>query len=153
MVPDVILLKNYSYEVDWWALGVVTYEMVFGRNPFHSDNKSKMYVLINAGSVPFPQGCDPDAADFIKGLLQKDLSKSFGFNEIEKHPFWEGYLKDEVLAKKVVSSYRPALASNEDVRNFDEEYTNEPAIDSIGTLPLGGEDQEFAEFSYMGSLA
>ena len=51
MALEVILLKNYSCAVDWWALGVLTYEMVFGRNPFHSDRKSKMSVLISAVSA------------------------------------------------------------------------------------------------------
>lgn len=150
MAPEVILLKKYSYEVDWWALGVLTYELVFGKNPFHSDNKAKMYVLINSGNVVFPAGCDTDVADFIRGLLTKDPSSRFGMMDVEKHPFLNEYTREEILAKKVDPSYRPVVTSSQDVRNFDDEYTNEPPLDSLGTLPLSGEDQRFIDFSYSG---
>lgn len=36
IAPDILKRKGYSLEVDWWSLGIITYEMIVGRTPFHS---------------------------------------------------------------------------------------------------------------------
>ncbi|XP_021916475.1 cAMP-dependent protein kinase catalytic subunit gamma-like [Zootermopsis nevadensis] len=37
MVPEMIVGKGYSYEVDWWSIGVISFEMIVGEKPFQYD--------------------------------------------------------------------------------------------------------------------
>ena len=44
-------LQGYNQSVDWWALGILIYEMVSGYPPFYSENPSETYERIVAGEV------------------------------------------------------------------------------------------------------
>jgi len=78
LAPEMLIGNGHDYTVDWWALGILIYEMIVGIPPFFNRNKHKMYNLIKSGSINFP---DPikhkifvseDAKDIICKLLNKD---------------------------------------------------------------------------------
>ena len=100
MAPELIKGEGYSYTLDWWTLGVLTYELVTGRSPFKSRNqgikKSKItftllyekvkysLILMIIGEIPWP---DPekhkiyiskDMRNFIERLLDKDPENRLG---------------------------------------------------------------------------
>ena len=56
MAPEILNEKGHSFPVDWWALGILTYEMIVGFPPFYtgSNNNLKMYDLIRKKPVYFP---------------------------------------------------------------------------------------------------
>lgn len=59
LAPEILSGAGHSFHVDWWALGILTYEMIVGFPPFYTgstDNK-KMYELIKKKPVYFP---DPE---------------------------------------------------------------------------------------------
>jgi serine/threonine protein kinase len=73
LAPEILIEKGHSFPVDWWALGILTYEMIVGFPPFYTgnSNNAKMYQLIKSKPVYFP---DPqrhnitmsdDCKDFI----------------------------------------------------------------------------------------
>ena len=51
LAPEIILVKGYNKAVDWWALGVLIYEMVAGFAPFMADQPIQLYEKIVAGKV------------------------------------------------------------------------------------------------------
>ena len=56
LAPEILNEKGHSFPVDWWALGILTYEMIVGFPPFYtgSNNNLKMYDLIRKKPVYFP---------------------------------------------------------------------------------------------------
>ncbi len=43
MSPEMVLRRGCNRPVDWWALGVLTYELLFGFLPFHASNTNTLY--------------------------------------------------------------------------------------------------------------
>lgn len=75
---------GHSYSVDWWAIGILIYEMVVGFPPFYHKNQNTMYDLIERFPVKFPDpekhGIDmsKEAKDIISRFLEKDPEKRLG---------------------------------------------------------------------------
>ena len=66
--------------MDWWALGTIIYEMIFGQAPFYHDDESEMYVKIVKSKLAFPDDIEisPKCKDLIEKLLVKDPKKRLG---------------------------------------------------------------------------
>jgi len=81
--------------VDWWAFGVVVYEMVSGENPFYYDGIPEMQLLEDiTNNEPEPLGDDvsEEVKDLVSKLLIKDPEKRFGTanpGDILKHPWFD----------------------------------------------------------------
>lgn len=72
MAPEVIGRKGYTWCIDWWSLGVTTYELLFNRRPFEGRTTEKMTNSILKDSLKFPddasQRCTPSAIEFVQGV-------------------------------------------------------------------------------------
>ncbi|TGZ68409.1 hypothetical protein CRM22_004273 [Opisthorchis felineus] len=93
LAPEIILSKGYNKAVDWWALGVLIYEMAAGYPPFFADQPIQIYEKIVSGKVRFPSHFSSDLKDLLRNLLQVDLTKRFGnlkngVNDIKTHKWF-----------------------------------------------------------------
>ena len=93
IAPEILEEKGYSYEVDIWSLGVITYTMFFGVTPFETDDADKTYKRIKANCYSFPVGINisPQAKSLITQILNPDPSKRLTIEQIEKHEFFKIY--------------------------------------------------------------
>lgn len=53
LAPEVILGKGHNRPADWWTLGILTYEMIFGIPPFYSQQVNTMYRKIIKEPIVF----------------------------------------------------------------------------------------------------
>ena len=93
IAPEILEEKGYSYEVDIWSLGVITYTMFFGVTPFETDDADKTYKRIKANCYSFPVGINisPQAKSLITQILNPDPLKRLSIEQIEKHEFFKIY--------------------------------------------------------------
>nr|AML78215.1 putative LOV domain-containing protein [Juglandaceae sp. BC-2016] len=96
IAPEIITGAGHTSEVDWWALGILLYEMFYGYTPFRGKTRQKTFANILQKDLKFP-GSIPvslQAKQLMYRLLHRDpknrLGSREGANEIKCHPFFRG---------------------------------------------------------------
>jgi len=130
LAPEIILSKGYNKAVDWWALGVLVYEMAAGYPPFFADQPIQIYEKIVSGKVRFPSHFSSDLKDLLKNLLQVDLTKRYGnlknaVNDIKNHKWYATTDWFAIYHKNVEAPFIPKCKGPGDYSNFDD-YEEEP---------------------------
>jgi len=54
--------------VDWWALGVLIYEMLAGQPPFEADSEDDLFEAILHDDVLYPVWLSKEAVAVLKGV-------------------------------------------------------------------------------------
>lgn len=153
LAPEIVSHQPYDYMIDWWSLGILFYEMLFGYTPFMTPNRSMMFKRIVNGDVPFTEPIDPLAEDLIVGLLNKDPAQRFGFEQITTHPLFQGLDFNELLNKHIKPPYVPPqfdpmlMINSPEITNFDKEFTSETPTDSM-VAPMSGSFGQIPDFSF-----
>lgn len=93
LAPEIILSKGHGKAVDWWALGILVYEMLAGYPPFYDEDPLGIYQKILEGKIKFPWHMDRHSKDLVKKLLTADLTKRIGnlkggAEDIKKHKWF-----------------------------------------------------------------
>jgi len=108
--------KGHSFPVDWWTLGILTYEMLHGYPPFFDDDPMDSYKKVLEGKVKFSQSCPSSAKLLIKNLLHTDTSKrlgaSHGANEVGRSEFFSGLYWQTLLNLEVPNNCQPLDAAS-----------------------------------------
>ena len=108
LAPEMILKNGYSKCVDWYLLGILFYEMLFGNPPFLSDNKDDLFKNIlekDENEIFFPDYISKECQNFIKSLLSKNPEKRLGnlkdAFEIKNHPYFKDVNWNKVYYKNL----------------------------------------------------
>jgi CRP-like cAMP-binding protein len=127
LAPELVLGKGHNRGVDYWALGILIYEMVVGHSPFAGSSQvDQMQICRNIvkEKVEFPGWVSSSCRDFILKLLERDLTKRLGLTHggaraIRSHAWFAKLDWDAMLQKKVTAPYRPKLADPLDASKFE----------------------------------
>ncbi|GAV02844.1 hypothetical protein RvY_13359 [Ramazzottius varieornatus] len=146
LAPEIILSKGYNRAVDWWAVGVLIYEMAAGLPPFMSDQPIQTYNKIVSGKVKYPSHFSNDLKDIVKNILQVDVTKRYGnlkngANDVKNHPFFNDTDWLALYHRKIPAPFVPKTKGPGDASNFDS-YDEEP----IATSPVDKYARDFADF-------
>lgn len=148
LAPEIIQSKGHNKAVDWWALGILLYEMLVGYPPFFDDSPMKIYEKILVGKVLFPRWVDSKARDFIKGLLSLDPTKRLGnlpngTEDIKNHKYFAEVDWNVVLSKKIPAPI-PVRQNKEGDTHYFDKYPDSP-LNPLRTLTPAQQDC-FANF-------
>jgi serine/threonine protein kinase len=124
LAPEIIQSKGHGKAVDWWALGILTFEMLAGYPPFFDDNPFGIYEKILAGRIQFPTHFHVHAKDFIRRLLTADRVQRLGnlrggAGDVKRHKWFRGVDWDGLKARTVRSPIQPRYRHPGDTGNFE----------------------------------
>ena len=134
MSPEVMKGKNHSFEVDFFAIGVIGYEFMNGKRPYVGRNRREIKDQMTAIQAKIKldeliPGWSNESADFINQLLIRRPSNRLGFNngakDLMEHPWLKYYPWEELKNKQLPSPFIP-----EKKDNFDKHYCE--SVDRIG---------------------
>jgi serine/threonine protein kinase len=107
LAPEILSRKSYGPEVDWWALGILFFELLFKRTPFYAPDPDRMKDKILNRTLCVPDCGNSDVASLLYGLLDKNPEKRFGFDKLVNHPLFKDISFDELMELKVDPPFKP----------------------------------------------
>lgn len=127
--PETITGDTQGEYSDWWSMGCILFEFLYGYPPFHADTPDKVFKNILSGEIDWPplpedeenEICPPEARDLIKKLLVLNYEDRLGFNgadEIKEHPYFN-QINWDTLYSELPESFIPMIDDPESTDYFD----------------------------------
>ncbi|OWZ58218.1 serine/threonine kinase 32 [Cryptococcus neoformans c45] len=118
MAPEVLTKRGYSAPVDFWSLGILAYELLFGKRPFRGRTNSALTNSILNEALSWPEDapgrCSSDGMHAIRGFLERDPNKRLGYrpggggmDNIKNHPWFRNINWEQLYDKDVVPPFEP----------------------------------------------
>uniref|UniRef100_A0A8C3QS02 protein kinase C n=1 Tax=Cyanoderma ruficeps TaxID=181631 RepID=A0A8C3QS02_9PASS len=139
IAPEILRGEEYGFSVDWWALGVLMFEMMAGRSPFDiiTDNpdmntEDYLFQVILEKPIRIPRFLSVKASHVLKGFLNKDPKERLGcqpqtgFADIKSHTFFRSIDWDLLEKKQTTPPFQPQITDDYGLDNFDTQFTSEP---------------------------
>jgi len=139
MPPEVIREEGHSIAMDYWGLGVLTYEMMCGNTPFSSDDAKGLFVNILMHDPAFPEQIPDDACQCVLGLLDKNPDDRLGVagdgaSELQHCAFFSVYDREQ-MSRKEIPPPNDTSSSRKGLKNIGEQ-----------TYHSANDGAEFADF-------
>lgn len=87
--PEMVQGKPHTKNVDIWSLGVLCYELLVGRAPFHADNYDETYKKIIKVEYSLPDHVSMAAAHLMSKLLVLKPEHRLPLDQVVLHPWIE----------------------------------------------------------------
>ena len=120
MSPEVMCRQNHTIAVDYFALGVIGYELMNGVRPYLGKSRKEIREKIMSKQVQvkkkqIPKNWSIDSADFINRLLQRKPANRLGLRgptEVKEHPWFKAYPWKELYLGKINAPFIPKEGDN-----------------------------------------
>ncbi|GAA5809844.1 hypothetical protein MFLAVUS_003259 [Mucor flavus] len=140
LAPESILGTGQDSMVDWWALGVICYEFLYGYPPFHAETPDKVFENILSRNIDWHKdemNLPDEAYDFMERLLTMDPNKRLGRKgpeEVRQHPFFKDLDWNKLLTES--PSFIPQPVNEEDTDYFDTRGATMMGQDNLQNLVM-----------------
>ncbi|KII95556.1 hypothetical protein PLICRDRAFT_98490 [Plicaturopsis crispa FD-325 SS-3] len=155
LAPEIVSGQRYNKSVDWYALGVLIFEMLSGLPPFHQQDNNPviLYEKIKLGPsfIKWP-AFQTNATDLILKLMEGDPSKRFGnlhhgAGDVFAHPWFREVDWDRLRAREITAPYLPKIKGEGDASAF-ENYAEDNVAGSYGQPGVDLYGTAFPDFDY-----
>ncbi|EQL03708.1 protein kinase C [Ophiocordyceps sinensis CO18] len=154
MAPEILLDKKYARAVDWWAFGVLIYQMLLQQSPFRGEDEDEIYDAILADEPLYPIHMPRDSVSILQKLLTREPDQRLGSGptdaqEVMSQPFFRNINWDDIYHKRVQPPFKPTIKNATDTSNFDSEFTSvTPVLTPVQSVLSQAMQEEFRGFSY-----
>jgi serine/threonine protein kinase len=140
VAPEIILGEEYTKAVDFWSLGVVLYEMLFGVPPFYSEEAIGIYKKIVMNDYTIDSDLiSEECQNFIELLLAEDPKQRLTeADDIKRHPFFAEYDWEKLKRQELTPPFIPKVYGPDDTQFFDSD---------VLSSPIEHDDTEVSEYS------
>ena len=133
LAPELVTQAGHTRAVDWWALGVLLFELVAGRPPFdcgHAGDRVAMFRAIRGGKYACPAHFSPELRDLVKRLLAVSPAARLGGGKdgaagVKAHPWFARLDWDALAARALPAPHVPAVGGPDDTSYFAAEEEEE----------------------------
>ncbi|CAM9504623.1 unnamed protein product [Chrysoparadoxa australica] len=115
LAPEIILNEGHDHGVDYWALGVLIYEMIAGVPPFFAEDPMATYEKILGSKVSMPDVFSKNLRDILRRLLKLNKSKRLGRTKggaanVMKHKWYSGFDWDGLTQRTITPPIVPKVS-------------------------------------------
>lgn len=109
-----LLDEEYDFAIDWWQLGVMTYQMLTRTSPFEGEDQDDVFDSILSNELAIPEDMTRESVNFVRGLMEKEPARRLGFGvngaeQVMAHEFFDGVNWDDVYRKRIEAPFVPGL--------------------------------------------
>ena len=117
LAPEIVLQSGHTHSVDWWALGVLIFEMVAGKPPFCNEDRVSLFKSITNVSYVMPDYFSEELKDLISKLLVRTPSKRLGCSSggskaVKDHPWFRGFDWNALMTRDMKPPFIPPIQQN-----------------------------------------
>jgi len=150
LAPEIVLSRGHDRAVDYWSLGCLIFEMLFGSTPFYErgiDQKG-LFKNIVRGKWKLPDDgskLSQHAMDLMFGMLQKRPTERLGclaggYRDVKHHEFFKEVNFNKLVKKQIKAPWVPFIEDALDISHF-ENFEAEDQDFTKGKKPLTADEQ------------
>ncbi|KAF6761125.1 AGC/PKA protein kinase [Ephemerocybe angulata] len=160
LAPEIVSQSRYNKSVDWYALGVLVFEMLSGLPPFHQQtpNHLELYEKIMAGplEIKWPSAFNDNATNLILKLMEGDPSRRYGnlrhgAGDVFAHPWFREVDWARLSNREITAPYLPRISGDGDASAFDN-YPEDNVSSTYGLTQTDHYGAAFPDFEYTSAM-
>ena len=121
MAPEVLMGQHHTFAVDFFAIGIIGYEFMFGTRPYNGKNRKEIKHLILKKQAKIDEDdtdWSSESVDFINKCLKRKDTKRLGYKdgikELKNHKWFNGFDWDALFNKTILAPFVPKKEGNYD---------------------------------------
>jgi len=110
MAPEVLAQQGHGFCVDYWGLGMLTYEMMTGLPPWYTTDRAKLFRRLRSAPLDIPSYFSASSASFAGALLERNPRRRLGVTGIRaamEHEFFKSISWRALYGRRVEAPIRP----------------------------------------------
>lgn len=155
MAPEVLCRQEHSFSADFFAVGVILYEIIMGKRPYLGRTREDIRAAVLAKQVKISKplaGWSCEAIDFCNHLIQRKPEHRLGATgayELKEHPWLSAFPFEKLRDKELIPEFQPKATDNFDARQIRADWKDSSLLLNMSQVLASG---MFPGYSFIRTL-